>query len=349
MTHIGTFISDARQKGMSDETIREALLAEGWDKAVVALELAGLEVPKPDTVELHHNDRHTHKPHHEAEQPAHKPASLSPLMAALHHVLLWFFTGSSTVTIAAVVASLFGTNVSSNALTSMIAVTLVTFTPYAALFIMYVLKLRRTPGLVPSKVWSIITVCFHSVAAMIAAITLIVGLINNGDGSLIISAALILTLDAIVVATYAMLGFTGSHSRLRRIAALLYVPLLVILFGTLTIMSVLRLGPAKHDEQLRKDLAAAVQDINGYTKANATLPSTGGDVGMPSGIDYTKTGDATYEVCANFQTNTGGAYYTPTSTASDDYVSDYQFMTPSGYQCFNFESYELRLKMMRDL
>lgn len=333
---IGTFIREARDKGQTDETIRDALLAQGWDKALVEMELAGLEVPKSDS--------NAPTPSHHQQHP-----SLSPLMAALHHVLLWFFTGSSTITVAAVVASLFGSSVSSQALTSMIAVTLVTFTPYAALFVTYLLTLRRTPGLVPGKVWSIITVCLHSVAAMAAAITLIVALINNGEASIIVSAALILILDAIVIFTYSALGFSRTERKVRAIAAWLHIPLLVVLFGTLTILSVLKLGPAKHDEQLRSDLTAAVQNVHEYAQTHGSLPNSGSDISLPQQIEYKKTGAATYEVCASFKTNSGVAYQSPYSAPSDDYVDEYQFRAPSGYQCFAFQSYELQQNSVRGL
>jgi len=336
VAHIGKFITDARAKGLADDKIRQALIAQGWDPAVIDMGLAGLEVPTAET------GRTTHPAVHSPNQRA----SLSPLLAALHHILLWFFTGSSIVTIAAVIASLYGTRVSTQALTSMIAVTIVAFTPYAVLFIIYLRKLAKNPELAPGWVWSIITVCIHSIGALISAITLIVALINNGDRSVITSASLILALNLIVVVTYLCAAFAPrGREILRKIAAWAYLPLLVILFGSLFIMSVLQLGPARHDEQLRKNLVTTVRNVATYTQNHGSLPENGNDVTVNSSIEYHKKTDSTYQVCAVFKTNAGdtySSYATDSYLPSDDYVSESQFYAANGRQCFDFRASSLR-------
>ena len=339
MPELETFVKDARDKGLDDDTIRKALLTEGWDPSLVTAALTGVTVPKPTTDQAAHN-AHPKRP------------SLSPLMAAIHHILLWFFTGSSAVTITGVVASLFGTNVSSTALASMIAVTVVTFIPYAVLFILFLLKTRKTPSLIPGKVWSIITICLHSVAAMVAAITLVVNLIVGESATVTISAALILLLDLLVVKTYLFAAFSSEKLRkLRSVVLYAFIPALVILFGILFSMSAFKLGPAKHDEGVRKSLAASVQNIAEYTRTNDKLPAAGA-VTLEQGVSYNMLSDTTYEVCASFQTTNreqSDYYYSrPTYDRTDSYVSDSSFDNDkTGNQCFTFKSDYLTNEYLR--
>jgi hypothetical protein len=339
MSEINTFVHQARDKGLSDEAIRKALEAEGWAMPLIDTALLDIEVPKPSSEVA------------PASQPSH--TSLSPLMAAMQHVLLWFFVASSTVTIASVVASLSGYNVSERVLASMIAVTLITFTPYAVLFLIYTLRLRKTPDLIPGKVWSIITICLHSVAAMAAGITLVVTLIVSGEFSVWLSALLILILDLIVLVTYVFAAFAGKKLQMvRKITVTAHLPILLVLFGTLFIMSLLQLGPAKHDEQLRKDLVSTAVAVREYATQHNTLPASN-DTSVVKGSDirYTKKTESTYELCADFQanvqrTNSYSYYYRDNQmTLSDDYPSEYQFEGYGGGEhCFTLQSSPLEDK-----
>jgi hypothetical protein len=323
MSEIDSFVEAARKKGLSDDSIRSALEAEGWDKALVGPALLGLEVPKAPTT-----NTASHQP---------QGATLSPLMAAMQHVLLWFFVAASTVTIASVVASLSGVNISAQVLASMIAVTLITFTPYAVLFLVFALKLKKIPDLIPGKVWSIITICLHSIAAMIAGITLVVTLIVAGDYNVWLSALLILILDLIVITTYVFAAFGTKLRAIRKIVVIAHLPVLLLLFGTLFIMSLLQLGPARHDEQLRKDLVTTAQSVHSFATLHHALPTTGSDVVKNHEISYAKKSATSYELCATFQASArraSGYYYTPDSL-SDDYIYDSQFETTgSGKHCF---------------
>jgi hypothetical protein len=272
-------------------------------------------------------------------------------MAAMHHILLWFFTGSSAVTITGVVASLFGTNVSSTALASMIAVTVVTFIPYAILFILYVLKTRKTPDLIPGKVWSIITICLHSIGAMIAAIVLVVTAITDTDSTVMISAALILLLDLLVVKTYLFAAFSSTKvKKLRQIILYAFIPVLIVLFGILFSMSAFKLGPAKHDEALRTSLVTSVREVVEYTRTNEKLPEAGA-VTLEQGVSYKKLSDTTYEVCASFQTTNrdeNDYYYSAPYDRTDSYVGESDFHTSkSGDQCFAFKSDYLSNEYLR--
>jgi hypothetical protein len=338
MADIKTFITEARTKGLSDEQIRQALTAQGWDASVVEVGLNGLEVPVADNA--------SESVSKQVPSPDQRP-SLHPLMAALHHVLLWFFTASSTVTIASVVASLAGVTISPTALSTMIAITVITFTPYAIFFILYLVQSRRKPGLIPGKVWSIITICLHSIGAMIAAITLVVSLINSGEWTVMLSALLILGLDLLVVLAYSFAAFTPMKLALpRKIVTLSYLPLLFILFGILFIMSVLQLGPARHDEQVRKDLTATAQKVVTYARDKNELPKNGSDVIVGKDIRYTYKTKTTYELCGTFEVSSkkSSPYTTYGSSRqiSDDYVYETEFeATTPGEQCFTLTSSSL--------
>jgi hypothetical protein len=327
MPELKIFVDQAREKGLSDDQIRSALAAQGWDKSVAEAALLGLDVPKASD-KTPSTTPQTHRP------------SLSPMMAALHHVLLWFFVGSSAITIAGVVASLSGLHVTTQTLASMIAVTLITFVPYAAFFLIYLFRLRKTPELIPGKVWSIITICLHSVAAMIAAITLVVSLITQGEYSLQLSAGLIVVLNLIVILTYGFAAF--GKGKVRKVIVWAHIPVLLGLFGTLFIMSVMQFGPASHDEQLRKDLAATVNAVYENTLTNKRLPENGDGIVKSSEITYEKKTDTTYTLCGTFQTaNRNYTYnsYRSYAPIGDSYAYESQFeASTSGKQCFDFTS-----------
>jgi hypothetical protein len=333
MADIKTFVQDARNKGLTDDQIRSALLAQKWDIAIIDLALIGLEVPAADD---------SSSPTPVAPTKAQQP-SLGHLMAALQHVLLWFFTGASSIAIAGVVTSLLGSYVSSETLASMIAVTLITFTPYAIFFLLFLGKARRTPGLIPGKVWSIITICLHSVGAMAAAITLVITVIVSGQLNVLVSAALILTLYLIIVITYGVAAFGPIRfRRLRQIVTIAHLPLLAVLFGSLFIMSLLQLGPAKHDEEVRKELTQIAQNVYTYAESHNSLPENNSDVVKSSQVTYARKSTTTYELCATFKINNrayANTYESSSKTIRDDYVYESQFYAPrTGQYCFTLTS-----------
>lgn len=336
MADIDTFIKDARQKGLDDKTIRKALVEQKWSETQIDLALAGLTVP---AARSNVND---------GKQQSGRQ-SISPLMSALHHILLWFFTGSSTITIIGVTASLFGENVSSEALAAMIAVTLVTFVPYATLFITYLIKTRKNPELIPGKVWSIISICIHSIGAMIAAIVFVTTVITAGEMTVAFSAGLVFLLDAIIITTYLFAAFNSSSiGKLRQIIMIIHVPLLFVLFGVLFSMSALKLGPAQHDKTLRTNLVSSVRAIVDYTTTNNKLPADGSQIALAPDTTYEKITDKTYKVCGVFEVGkkqTSRYYYA--NDQEDSYVSEYMFESGSGNQCFTFKSGHLASQDLR--
>lgn len=329
MNDIDIFVSQAREKGLDDATIRKGLEAKGWDKAVIDLALAGLQAPESNKAITEHK---THG------------GTLSPLMAALHHVILWFFSVSSAVTIGGTIASLYGINVASSALASMVAVTLITFIPYALLFGIFLYK-NRKEIVVPGKVWSIITICLHSIGAMIAAIVAVINLITSGQHIYLVSALLILALDVMIIICYSFAAFGSQRiAKLRKVMISLYIPLLVVMFGILFSLSLLKLGPVRYDESLRKDLSTLITAIAKDTKQKNELPSNIDTLTTNRSISYEKTSKTTYKVCATFQTaNPDTSPYSYADLDREDaYVSEVQFYTDqSGKQCFDFTSSHL--------
>lgn len=327
MPQIETFVTQAREKGLDDIAIRKSLEAKGWDKTEIDIALVGLEVPSPSSAA--------------PISTTAAPTSLSPLMSAIHHVILWFFTGSSAVAIGGTVASLYGFRVGGTALASMIAVTLITFVPYAILFGILLAKNFKVVT-VPNKIWSIITICVHSIGAMIAAIVTVVNIITGGESAYLVSACLILTLDLLIITTYSFAAFARAGT-LRKTVMLLHLPLLIAMFGTLFIMAIFKLGPVQHDDLLRKDLTAVVTAIAENTQKNDRLPDNINSLTSNPSISYEKTGQTTYKVCGDFQTaeRSDETYYHMTER-TDNYANESIFYSTHGdKQCFDFNSYYL--------
>jgi hypothetical protein len=340
VTQLQKFVETAREHGLSDEMIRQSLLDQGWPTSQVDAGLLGLEVPRPDaatTAPAPVEDKQ--------RQPTHP--SLSPLQAALLHVLLWFFAASSTVAIIGVVASLFGESISTEALASMIAVTIITFVPYAVFFVLYLKRLAAMPNLVPGKIWSIITICLFSIGAMSAAIALVISLIRSDEASFAVGSVLIVILNAIVLMTYSLAAFRPP-SKGRTLGLRLHLILLAILLGGLFVASLVRIGPARADEQLRQDLVATVDSVRSYAQRHDALPDNGTGIVADNAIEYKKTGAQTYELCATFKLDNAADYshYSRSSsnTVNDAYVYESQFRTDSGRRCFGLLSSSLDSK-----
>lgn len=346
MAELDSYINEAREKGLSDEKIKNNLESEGWDTSEINSALGGLSIPKPPVKSSGKTSQHV-------------DASTGPLQSALHHVLLWFFLGSSSISIGLVTASLFGANVSTTALASLIAVTVVTFVPYAIFFVLYMLKARKQPGTIPGKVWTIITLCLASVGAMSAAITLVVSMVTEAPTYLIVAATLSLTLMAITLLVYSFAAFSPVKlHKVRRIILISALPAFAIMMGTLFVMSLLQLGPAKHDETLRSELVNTTQAIKTSVSKTGVLPSPASAKSLitDSEISYTLKSSSTYELCVTFQTSSdANSYYASYArdsmlkTISDDYVYEGYFNAQSGPQCFVIESYQLSNPGYKDL
>lgn len=146
----------------------------------------------------------------------------------------------------------------------------------------------------------------------------------------------------------AAFGLTMKKTRTILLAA--HLPLLIIMFGILFTMSLLKLGPAKHDEDLRRDLTGLVQNIARKTREDNKLPDSIDSMTTNRAITYKKMSDKKYQVCANFQTSgqSNSSYYYGYDGAymqNDDYVSESRFYVASrGDHCFEFTSTYLEEK-----
>lgn len=340
MAELETYIKEARDQGLSDDHIRNALKAEGWNTQDIDKALSGLVVPKPpkSTTDTHHSNN---------------VQSTGPLHSALHHVLLWFFLISASLSIGAAVSSLYGSFVSTTALASLMAVTLVTFTPYLIFFILFLGQTHRNPRLIPGRVWSIITICLASIGAMAAAITLVVTLVVSGDISVTISSLLLIALFAITLVTYSLATFASDKARTtRKVILILTLPAFALLMGTLFILSLLQLGPARHDEAVRDNLVTTVNNIRSHVDRTNTLPAVSEAetlIADDSSISYKALSSTAYELCAEFKTDTleSSSYsrnYTDTLPLTDTYVYESNFYADSGTQCFTVESDQLSIE-----
>lgn len=342
MSELDTFIHEARDKGLSDDQISKALISAGWDSSEVDAGLHGLTVPKPskDSAPVR-------------AVVNHNTASTGPLHSALHHVLLWFFLVSASISIGAAVSSLYGARVSTTALASLIAVTIVTFTPYLIFFLLFLRQTHRNPKIIPGKVWSIITICLASVGAMAAAITLVVNLVRFGEPTIIITTLLLIALYAITIVTYGFAVFASEKAvLLRKIILASSLPAFAILMGSLFIMSLLQLGPARHDETIRTNMVTTVGNIAEKISEKESLPTAEEAkplIADPS-ITYTPLSSTTYELCAEFQTTSNPQsqsynYYRDNSRQlSDSYVYESDFDNEKNTQCFTVESNYLSLE-----
>jgi hypothetical protein len=180
---------------------------------------------------------------------------------------------------------------------------------------------------------------------MVAGITLVVTLIVSGEYSIWLSALLILALDLIVVVTYVLAAFGMKLRRVRKTTIIAHLPVLLLLFGTLFIMSLLQLGPARHDEQLRKDFVSTANAVRNYTNDHKALPANGDEVVKNSEIRYKRVSDTTYSLCAIFQASarrTSSYYDYGNSSTSDAYPYESQFEAyGSGEHCFTLTSSQL--------
>lgn len=329
MAQLDTFIETARAKGLSDAAIEKALTSEGWDKHEVQLAISGVSVPKPP----------------QSTAKSVKMVSLHPAVAALHHVLLWFFVGSSSISIAAVITSLTGGGVNVTALAALLAVTGITFTPYAVFFITYLVQLKKQPGLIPGHVWSIITICLHSLGALGAGIILAVTAITNPSDSNLISSAIILALYSIVIVTYSIAAFSKG-STIKRVILSITLSIITGIIGTLAALSIVQIVPAQQDEALRRELVTTTKNIVAFTKQEQRLPteSEASTLISHASIRYAATSDTTYELCAPFLKPRlpAQSYTSPAYAQTDSFQDESLFYSDKvGDVCFSLESGEL--------
>jgi hypothetical protein len=357
-------IEQARAKGMDDDAIKNLLVKAGWDDDIVSAALKGIFIPKPPAAENNVGSGAIAAPspseHAPAPvlglqpvipvPPAHSDSltttpgaptgpKLSALEAALHHVLLWFFTLSMSITIGVMAATIFGTSQSIEALTTFLATSTVTLLAFGFFYGRYLRRLRSEPALTTNRVWTIITIVLHSVGAMGALITLIaVGINSTGDSLPVMVAALtIAILDALVVAVYVNATFVHAGSRPRLLLIKAFPILILLLLVGFMVASIMKVGPLRTDDRTRHDLVTAVEKIRRYVSENQALPANGQSLGLPAGVEYERKTKVSYNVCANFTTKSKDAGFSYDSY--DSYVGTSEFMNDqTGRQCFTLKS-----------
>ncbi len=336
MSEIDDYISEARQKhGATDAEIKKQLESAGWDGSTIDTALGGSGLPPAP------------KPHEAAAHSVQRKG-LTPLAAAMHHILLWFFTCSASITVPVVISALYSGGDATAAIASYVAVVLVTLTPYSLIYIAFLRKFRADPSITANKIWSIITVVFHTIGVLGSLITLIISLIVEPIPVVVLSAVAIGILDLLVLVTYFAATFVKpeNHS-FRKVVLFSYLPVVVSGLAVIAVISLLRLGPAKHDTNQKIKLVAVVQGIREYyVDHNNTLPANLNQIDAPdkSGISYERQGSELYTVCAEFKNaykrNGSSTYYDYyDDVRSDTYVYEGYF-TPdnNGKNCFDFRT-----------
>ena len=323
------FVQQAKDRRIDADTIRRSLARRGWsDEEIDDALLGELTVPLA--------------PGKNASTTTERPLaghSTSPLFSALHHVLLWFFVGAASFAIVSAVSSLFFEYVSEEALALFIAVSLITFVPYAVVFFLYLKAKRKDPPLAPGRVWSIITICLASIGLMASAITAVVSLIIGSEPAIIVSALCLMLVYGCVIVMYSAAAFLlGTRLKLRAVLLVAPLGLITLLLVGIFVPSLLQLGPAKNDDKLREELVQTVQNIREITEREQALPQNADAQLANPAITYKKLSLSTYEHCAPFGLKASDDTYRTQGPLNDSNVSEYEFQGTVTDKCFTIET-----------
>lgn len=331
---IQKFVDEARAKGFTNDQIVQLLVDGGWPLLQAQAAVIGLQVPRP--------------PHEADAQSANVTSqkhrrSISALEAALQHILLWVFTITSSIMLGVVSAALFNdSSTSSDILLTFVVVELVTFIPFLLLFIQYMRQFRKHPDITTGKIWSIITIVFHSVGLVGALISMLLFmvLVDGSDrGAGVAASIAIAVMNGAVVIAYATANFVKPAHKWR-LAVLVSLPMvLFVLIGIFGLIALNRVGPIREDAQTREDLTKTVKEIRKYTKTHKKLPDSTAQIAAPTqNITYTQKSGTQYELCVVLHRDTSDSYYSE-GPIQDEYVYESDFEgVESGRQCFLIEA-----------
>ncbi|MFA5888785.1 MAG: DUF5671 domain-containing protein [Candidatus Paceibacterota bacterium] len=156
-----------------------------------------------------------------------------------------------------------------------------------------------------------------------------------------ILSILVISLAIFFYYTYDLLGKSNNTSRKIWVGASVLVILLSIVWGFSVLGSPRTQRLLKYDEQKVNDLASISNKINTYYSQKGDLPVVLADTGLDYYVpevdsqsqkpyEYTKTGNTTYNICAEFNkaSTEGNQRYKYPS-----YLSTWQH--PAGRYCFN--------------
>jgi hypothetical protein len=336
MDSLHNFIHQARQKNLTDEQIRQLLHDSGWHETQIVAGLAGLTVPAPQYPEVSQVAAVTTK--------APRLHDLNALEAALHHILLWLFTGTTTIMFSIVAYALFGDE-QSGVLSAFLVVSLISFLPFAGLYLRYLVKVQTDQKLTTGRIWSVITVVLHSVLLLITVITFILALLLAHNhitrASLITASIAIMILNAIVVVTYAFANFAPKSPYrpwVLRVFPIL-VLLLLLIFGVIAISHV---RAARGTEVQEQAMLTVVNDVSSYVSRNNRLPvdltvlDASTDTNSAYNITYTVKDKTSYLLCSDF---TKALVPDASSQLYDSYLSKSDFApAKAGTNCWTISS-----------
>ena len=330
------FVARARALGLADEAIADLAHDAGWSEAPVRIALADLEARTPSappTQPAHATQpvplpQPTAAPRSEAEQPgddaadrASRRPSISPPVAAIHHVALWFFTGTATPLIPVVLGAIRrGDDDAPTTIARFTAVLAIAGALYGVLLVVYLRRALHPPYPTANRVWSTITICIHMIGAVtaltFATVYLVEQLSEAPDGSAPPGAwigwsLLVALVHAAITVLYLTATFLGPRMRGRR-AVLIGAPVVVlaVLVGVLA-YSLAALPGVRHDVAVRADVAETAVAVGEFAAAHGRLPDDAEfhDLDTPDGVDYEADGPRSgiptsehrYELCAEFE------------------------------------------------
>ncbi len=360
---LSAYIRSAREHELSDDVIIRLLLASGWNPSDISRHLINVPVPNPappaaeapalaavpaQAAFAAPAQAAFAAPAQAASAapapPAARPA-LIPLIAALHHVFLWFFVGSASYSVAVVIELLFSYDPYPRSITSTIAVTGVTLVVYLSFFIPYWFKTRKPPFVSAHRVWSTITICLFGVAAMVAAIVFIVSVLDSESTVTIVTTLTLFIIYICIVITYLAATFIPvTRRRLRTVLLSSGVPVAATILGVFFIVSVVNLGPISRDWETRDNIVELTEDVSSYAEDTGMLPGSAAVLDIPEGLTYTKKSALVYEICAVYERNASAQFFDDPAEVDDAepqndlYLDSGQLAGVAGRNCFLFQS-----------
>lgn len=234
------------------------------------------------------------------------PARRPMLAAALHHTLLWFFSFTTTMTLGVLVATLFGYQTSAGVITSFVATSLVSLAVYGAFYLAYLKRYRKDQTATTGRIWPAITIVIHSLAALsglVAVFAAVLASPQKGKSAFIVCAVIVIWLNLLIVAVYALADFASlGQQRLRRFVLTAYPIVLALIVGGFAVAGLTRVGPLKHDADIRGKMVKAAGEIRHKSETNRVLPKEQEAASvMPEGVEYELKESTVYRLCADFQ------------------------------------------------
>lgn len=230
MSELKSYIEAARKAGLDSETITKNLKQEGWsDKDISsALDKDTPTVPKAPS----------------AKTGDARP-TMSPLVAALHHIFLWFFSSLATISIYTTIAAIANDGPDSQSALVMGLITIISLAVYLGFYIPFLIKTVKPPFQTAHKVWSIITICIHGLSALGFLIALVPIVVYGAPVWVVVATAITIFWNLAVVGTYLAATFLPVKHSLRPAIIWTLMPIFVIVIITLLVVSTVTSSTSK--------------------------------------------------------------------------------------------------------